>query len=506
MNRIDRISVSRAAVSLAMGLALAVGSIGVASASGRHGTYADDHNCASAKKSPFDYARFSEGGYVTAVTAASVTVLRWNGMTTTYTITPTTVFTEGTQPATAAQLVVGDRVNIRLARSAKTTALRINIELAQLAGKVTSVSGNTITITGGQGFGRTILVGTTTTYTESSTPATLAAVTVGASISAKGTIDTNGTTLDALSVTIGHPVTVRGTVTTVTSSSVTINRLNGASGTYTITPTTVITEGAAVMTPASLVAGDKVSIVVNSSALTTAFKINIEMAHLVGTVSAVGVGGSTITIIAGQGFSRTVMVSLTTTYTKGGAPATLADVVVGVKIDAKGTIDTNGTTLDAVSVAITVPGHSETIRGVVTAVSSASVTVSRLNATSAIFTITPTTVITEGSTVMSEAAIVIGDRVNITVNSTNPSTALKINIELAELGGFVSAVSGNNITVIGGQGFNRTILVSASTTYTKAGAPATLADVVVGSKISAQGTIDVNLTTLDAVSVAISKK
>ena len=65
--------------------------------------------------------------------------------------------------------------------------------------------------------------------------------------------------------------------------------------------------------------------------------------------------------------------------------------------------------------------------------------------------------------------------------------------------------SGNSITVIGGQGFNRTILVSASTTYTKAGAPATLADVVVGSKISAQGTIDVNLTTLDAVSVAISK-
>ena len=177
-----------------------------------------------------------------------------------------------------------------------------------------------------------------------------------------------------------------------------------------------------------------------------------------------------------------------------------------MKFDAKGTIDTNGTTLDAVSVAITVPGHSETIRGVVTAVSSASVTVSRLNATSATFTITPTTVITEGSTVMIEASIVIGDRVNITVNSTNPSTALKINIELAELGGFVSAVSGNSITVIGGQGFNRTILVSASTTYTKAGASATLADVVVGSKISAQGTIDVNLTTLDAVSVAISKK
>ena len=503
MNKIRHNSVSRATISLAMGLALTVGSVGVASASSRHSAYATDHDCASAKKSPFNYARFSEGGYVTAVTATSVTVLRWNGVTTTYAITPTTVFTEGSRSSSAASLVVGDRVNIRLARSAKTTALRINIELAELGGKVTSVNANTITITGGQGFSRTILVSSATTYSESGTSATLAGVTIGLTINAKGTIDPNGTTLDALTVTIGHPETVRGTVTAVTSSLVTLHRLNGAAGTYTITPGTVVTEGSTAMTATSLVVGDKVSIIVNSSAPTTAFKINIELAHLAGTVSAVG--GTAITIIAGQGFGRTVAVSPTTIFTEAGAPATLADVVVGVRIDAKGTIDANGTTLDAVSVAITVAGHRETIRGVVTAASSTSVTVNRLNATAATFSITPTTVITEGATVMTGASIVVGDRVNVTVNSTNPTTALRINIELAELGGFVSAVAGNTITIIGGQGFNRAIVVSASTTYSKAGAPATLADVVVGSKINAQGTIDVNLATLDALTVAISK-
>jgi len=494
-------SVGRSTVALTLGLVLSITSVGVASASTHHRT--NDHDVASAKNSPFSYARFSEGGYVSAVTATSVTVLRWNGKTTTYTITPTTVFTEGNKPTTAASLVVGDRVNIRLARSATTTALRINIELAELAGRVTNVSGNTITITGPQGFSRTILVSAATTYKESGVAAALANVTVGFDVSAQGTVDPNGTTLDALTMTIGHAVTVHGTVTAVSATSLTINRLNHTPGTYAITAGTVITQGSTVTTAASLVVGDKVGIVANSAAMTTAFKINIELAHLVGTVSAVS--GNNITIIAGQGFSRTVVVSPTTTYTKAGGAATLSDVVVGVKIDAKGTIDVNGTTLDAVSVAITVPGHSVTLRGVVSAVTGTSLTISRPNATSATFTITPTTVITEGTTVMTAASLVVGDRVNVTVNSLSATTALKINIELAQLSGFVSAVSGNTITIIGGQGFNRSIVVTASTTYTKAGAPATLADVVVGSKITAQGTIDVNLTTLDALSVTITK-
>jgi hypothetical protein len=69
----------------------------------------------------------------------------------------------------------------------------------------------------------------------------------------------------------------------------------------------------------------------------------------------------------------------------------------------------------------------------------------------------------------------------------------------------VSAVAGNTITIIGGQGVRRAIVVSALKTSTKARAPASLADVLVGRKISAQGTIDVILTTPDALTVATSK-
>jgi hypothetical protein len=47
--------------------------------------------------------------------------------------------------------------------------------------------------------------------------------------------------------------------------------------------------------------------------------------------------------------------------------------------------------------------------------------------------------------------------------------------------------------------------VTASTTYTQAGAPATLANVTVGEVITAQGTVDADLTSLDATSVTIGK-
>jgi hypothetical protein len=46
-------------------------------------------------------------------------------------------------------------------------------------------------------------------------------------------------------------------------------------------------------------------------------------------------------------------------------------------------------------------------------------------------------------------------------------------------------------------------VVDSTTTYTKSSASATLSDVTVGSVISAQGTVDANLTSLDASSVEI---
>ena len=494
----------RAAGSVTIAMALMLSAAGLASGATHHGAWSRHHDVASSRVSRFLYPRIGEGGLVTAVTAATVTVDRWDGKTTTYTITPTTTFTEGYQATTEASLVVGDRINIRLARRALTTALKINIELAELSGRVTAVVGNLITITGPQGFARNILVSAATTFREHGAAATLADVTVGSEVFSRGTIDVDLTTLDALLVTInapGHVVTYHGLVTAVTSTSVTVNRLNGVIATYTITPTTVFHQGATILTAASLVVGDRVNVDVYTTAPMTALRIGILQATLAGRVTVVN--GNSITIVTGKGFSRAITVSATTTYVEGGNPATLANVTVGSVIIAQGLIDADLTTLDATKIFIREAGHAITYRGVISAVTTTSVTVNRNDGKTTTFTITPSTIITDGATSMTVPSLAVGDTVDVRVNSTDPTTALRINIVQARLAGRVSAVSGNLITITGGQGFARTVQVSDATTYTEGGNPATLADVTVGSVIVAVGTIDADLTMLDATSVSI---
>ena len=255
--------------------------------------------------------------------------------------------------------------------------------------------------------------------------------------------------------------------------------------------------------PLDIAVGDTVDVTVNSTAPLTALKINIVQATLAGPVTAIN--GDTITIMGGQGFSRTVQVSATTTYTEGGSPATLSDIVVGSVIAAVGTIGTNLTTLDATAVTIKNSGHAETVHGLVTAVSTSSFTLQRSNGVTTNFTVTPSTTFSEGSTVLTFASLVMGDDADVSVNSVNPTTAVSVDILLATLSGHVTAVTSSTITITAGKGFSRTINVTAATTYTKGGQPATLADVTVGSYITAQGTVDADLTTLDASSVTIGK-
>jgi hypothetical protein len=303
--------------------------------------------------SAFDYANIGRGGYVTAVSSTSVTVEQWIGATTTYAITPTTTFTEGKSATTISSLVMGDRVNVKTASSDPTTAVSINIELAELFGKVTAVSGDNITIMGPQGFSRTIVVSSATTYTEGGAAGTLADVMVGSIILAQGTIDANQTSLDALSIAVGtsdHKETIHGVVTAFTSSSVTVQSHDGTLTTFTFTTTTTFKDGSITLSAADLAVGQKVGVRVDTAAATTALNVDIQLAHLEGKVTAVS--SDTITVAGPQGFSRVIDVSSTTTYTEHGAAATFADVVVGVRVRAEGTIAADQMSLNAIKVDI----------------------------------------------------------------------------------------------------------------------------------------------------------
>jgi hypothetical protein len=347
--------VGRSATALAIGMTLTVGSASLASASGHHDHGNKNRDVASGKVSSFDYAKVGQGGYVTAVTMSSVTVLLWSGTTTTYALTGTTQYTEGKSPSSITSLVTGDRVNVQTSSTDPTTALSVNIELAELFGKVTAVSGESITITDPQGFSRTILASMATTFTTGGAPGKLADVIVGSKIVADGTIDTNLTTLDALSIkvsTVGTASTmdtIRGVVTAFTSPSLTVLAKDGTSTVFTLSTTTTFKDDGVSLSAADLAVGSKVGVEVSSAAATTALNVEIELAHLSGTVTAIS--GNTITIGDHQGSPRTILVG-TTTYTKDGAPATLADVVVGARISGEGTLSVDGLTLTAISVAI----------------------------------------------------------------------------------------------------------------------------------------------------------
>jgi hypothetical protein len=229
---------------------------------------------------------------------------------------------------------------------------------AVLVGKVTAISGDNITVTDPEGFTRAILVSGSTTYSQGGTSETIVAVTVGAKIFAQGTVDPNGTTLDALSIAIAGGTQSQmgfdwGVVTAVTSTSVTIEGHSGTSTTFTYattTPISAIGHDKITLSSADLVVNEHAGVEFSSSAGTTATGIWVELAHISGVVTAVS--GDNITISDHQGFTRLILVGGATTYNKAGATGSLTDVVVGARIRAEGLVDANGTTLDALSVDI----------------------------------------------------------------------------------------------------------------------------------------------------------
>jgi hypothetical protein len=127
-----------------------------------------------------------------------------DGTTNTYAVATSTTFSEGPTTVTASALAVGQHVGIQLSADGSSAA-SIDIQLPALFGTVSSVSGDTVVITDPEGFSRTTVVDSSTSYSKSGATASLSDVVVGSGIIAEGTVDANGTSLDATNVVIGLP-------------------------------------------------------------------------------------------------------------------------------------------------------------------------------------------------------------------------------------------------------------------------------------------------------------
>lgn len=145
-------------------------------------------------------------GRVTAVGTSSITVTSDAGTATVYRTDAATAVHQGRDRTVALSTVrIGDLVHVSApaaSGSTAATATDIDVRLPRLGGTVTAVGSGTITIRDRQGFTRTIVTSTSTTYAKDGTAATGAAVTAGARVAALGRVDPNGTSLDATRVDV----------------------------------------------------------------------------------------------------------------------------------------------------------------------------------------------------------------------------------------------------------------------------------------------------------------
>lgn len=151
------------------------------------------------------------------------------------------------------------------------------------------------------------------------------------------------------------------------------------------------------------------------------------------------------------------------------------------------------------------PGVPGGIGGDVSAVTDSSITVTDRNGTSSTYGVDSSTTITKGAQSATLADIAVGDSVHIRVRSTDSTLASAIDIVPAGIGGKVTAINGDVLTIAGPNDTTGSIVVSEATIYMKGGTTATLSDISVGSFIFAQGSYGSSATVVDATTVGIGQ-
>ncbi|MDB5074508.1 MAG: hypothetical protein JWO42_687 [Chloroflexi bacterium] len=148
----------------------------------------------------------SLNGVITAVNGSSFTITTFDGATRIVGTDASTKVDRAGTAAAVSDLVVGSAIDAvgKVQSDHSLQALHINIVLPQIAGKVTAVSSNTITIDNGQAndHAPSIVTSSNTVYNSKGTStATASSIKVGSFIVAEGSESVDGQTLNALRIT-----------------------------------------------------------------------------------------------------------------------------------------------------------------------------------------------------------------------------------------------------------------------------------------------------------------
>ncbi len=205
-----------------------------------------------------------------------------------------------------------------------------------------------------------------------------------------------------------------------------------------------------------------------------------------GKITVTAVSGSKVSLATSDGWTRTITVPSDAKITKGGEPATIADVSVGDTVRFGQKKNDDGT-YTITALAIVLPRAA----GSVTAVDANSFTIKvRGNTTETINTNSSTKYHLDNAD-GSRSDLKVGSVVSVTGEQANTGnmTATSVTIILPRVGGTVDSVSGNTITVLRRDGTKLTVHVGSATTIGVGGVDkATVSDVKAGMVIVVKGT------------------
>jgi hypothetical protein len=175
---------------------------------------------------------------ITSISGSNLTLKTDDGWTRTITATSATTISKGGQTITVGQLAVGDQIRFSQTKASdgSFSITAIQVVLPKVAGKVTAVTSDSITVTIRGGTTKTIATTGTTAYRLGGAAANHADVVVGSTILATGTEGANGS-FTASTVAI-EAQRAAGTVSKTTASTITITRRDGSSQTINVDAST----------------------------------------------------------------------------------------------------------------------------------------------------------------------------------------------------------------------------------------------------------------------------
>jgi hypothetical protein len=147
----------------------------------------------------------TEAGVVTNVNGDTLTITGFDGTTHTVTLNGSTRYQKAGQSAAQSDVTTGTAIEVEgtLNSDGSLSAVRVTIQTPRLDGQVSAVNGSSYTIKGRGGSTYTVASTSSTVYVNADgSAATASAVKSGVSISAEGTLSSDGKTLTALRIVI----------------------------------------------------------------------------------------------------------------------------------------------------------------------------------------------------------------------------------------------------------------------------------------------------------------